>query len=111
MGRIGPTPLISIHVSCPAADILHTDTCDCRHQLDRGIRRVATEGGVVIRLAQKSPAFGTHTWDSADEAAAAAILADLGLTSTRLLASPGSTAGRAHSGTSKLDPGYERHSH
>lgn len=88
LGGIFPAkrPVVSVHAKCPAAGLLRTTVCDCRNRLDDGIRRVAADGGVVIRLAQNNwRACGEDTWNSSDRAAVAAILADLGFTSARVL--------------------------
>ncbi|WP_413768765.1 3,4-dihydroxy-2-butanone-4-phosphate synthase [Rhodococcus pyridinivorans] len=85
----GPTPLVSIHGPCASAGLVHSDTCACREEFDSGLRRIASAGGVAIRIAQKnSPALSAHSWRREDEAAGAAILAELGLTSIRLLPGP-----------------------
>lgn len=46
----GPQPLVRLHSECLTGEALGSHRCDCGQQLDEALRRVATEGGVVVYL-------------------------------------------------------------
>jgi 3,4-dihydroxy 2-butanone 4-phosphate synthase/GTP cyclohydrolase II len=103
--------LVRVHSECLTGDILRSRRCDCGAQLDEAMRRVGAEGtGVVIYLrghegqgigigpklqAYRLQELGFDTVDAnlelglpvdgRDYAAAAGILADLGVSSVRVL--------------------------
>jgi 3,4-dihydroxy 2-butanone 4-phosphate synthase/GTP cyclohydrolase II len=106
----GGTPIVRVHSECLTGDAFGSLRCDCGPQLDAAIERVAAEGGAVVYLTghegrgigilAKIKAYslqdqGRDTVDANTDlglpvdrreyGAAAAILADLGLTSVRLL--------------------------
>ena len=106
----GSVPLVRVHSECLTGDAFGSNRCDCGPQLDAAIERVAAEGGAVIYLTgqegrgigivAKIKAYalqdqGRDTVDANTDlglpvdrreyGAAAAILADLGLTTVRLL--------------------------
>jgi 3,4-dihydroxy 2-butanone 4-phosphate synthase/GTP cyclohydrolase II len=110
MGLLGRAPLARLHSECLTGDVFGSKRCDCGGQLARSMERVATEGGVVVYLrghegrgvgllsklaayALQDSGFDTVDAqielglpiDSREYAAGAAILADLELSSVRLL--------------------------
>ncbi len=103
-------PLVRLHSECLTGDVFGSQRCDCGPQLQRALRRVAEEGGVVVYvrghegrgvgLGAKLQAYelqdrGRDTVDAQVElglpvdareyAAGAAVLVDLGVTAVRLL--------------------------
>ena len=59
-GRIrGGTPLVRIHSQCLTGDVLASERCDCRAQLELSLRRIAAEGsGVLLYLPQEGRGIG-----------------------------------------------------
>jgi 3,4-dihydroxy 2-butanone 4-phosphate synthase/GTP cyclohydrolase II len=109
-GLFGHSPLARLHSECLTGDVFGSLRCDCGGQLERSMERVAAEGGVVVYLrghegrgvgllsklqayALQDNGFDTVDAqtelglpiDSREYAAGAAILADLGVGSVRLL--------------------------
>jgi 3,4-dihydroxy 2-butanone 4-phosphate synthase/GTP cyclohydrolase II len=109
-GLSGRAPLARLHSECLTGDVFGSLRCDCGGQLEASMERVAAEGGVVVYLRghegrgvgllSKLQAYalqdnGFDTVDAQTElglpidareyAAGAAILADLDVTSVRLL--------------------------
>jgi 3,4-dihydroxy 2-butanone 4-phosphate synthase/GTP cyclohydrolase II len=109
-GLSGRAPLARLHSECLTGDVFGSLRCDCGGQLEASMARVAVEGGVVVYLRghegrgvgllSKLQAYalqdnGFDTVDAQTElglpidareyAAGAAILADLDVTSVRLL--------------------------
>ena len=110
LGLSSPTPLARLHSECLTGDTFGSQRCDCGPQLRLALQRVAAEGGVVVYLRghegrgvgllNKLKAYalqdrGFDTVDAQTElglpidareyAAGAAVLADLGVSSVRLL--------------------------
>jgi 3,4-dihydroxy 2-butanone 4-phosphate synthase/GTP cyclohydrolase II len=107
----GDGVLVRVHSECLTGDIFGSRRCDCGAQLDEAMRRIAAEGrGVLVYLrghegrgigigpklqAYQLQELGYDTVDAnlelglpvdaRDYTAAASILADLGVTSVRML--------------------------
>ncbi len=138
----GDAPVVRVHSECLTGDAFGSLRCDCGSQLDAAIELAATEGGAVvylrghegrgIGLLPKLRAYalqdeGRDTvqanldlgWpaDRREYSAAAAILADLGLTRIRLVTNnPAKVAGLVSSGIEVtqmlgLPVGHNAHSH
>ncbi len=60
MGDVrGEDVLVRVHSECLTGEVMHSLKCDCREQLDRGMRAVAEEGrGVVMYLRQEGRGIG-----------------------------------------------------
>jgi 3,4-dihydroxy 2-butanone 4-phosphate synthase / GTP cyclohydrolase II len=109
-GLPGRAPLARLHSECLTGDVLGSLRCDCGGQLERSLERVAAEGGIVVYLrghegrgvgllsklqayALQDNGFDTVDAqtelglpiDSREYAAGAAILADLDVSSVRML--------------------------
>ncbi|HXC31128.1 MAG TPA: GTP cyclohydrolase II [Verrucomicrobiae bacterium] len=59
-GRIrGQTPLVRIHSQCLTGDVLASERCDCRAQLELSLRRIAAApSGVLLYLPQEGRGIG-----------------------------------------------------
>jgi 3,4-dihydroxy 2-butanone 4-phosphate synthase / GTP cyclohydrolase II len=102
--------LVRVHSECMTGDLFHSLRCDCGEQLSTAMRRIEEEGaGVLLYLAQEGRGIGLLNKlrayarqddgldtvdanldlglpvDRRDYGIAAAILADLGLSSIRLM--------------------------
>jgi 3,4-dihydroxy 2-butanone 4-phosphate synthase/GTP cyclohydrolase II len=84
--------LVRVHSECVTGDVFHSLRCDCGEQLQRALAQIAQEGrGVLLYLAQEGRdtvdaniALGLPV-DSRDYGMGAQILADLGLSTIRVL--------------------------
>lgn len=111
MGTVGPKTLVRVHSECLTGDVLGSRRCDCGQQLELAIRKIAAFGsGVIvylrghegrgIGLGHKLRAYalqdtGLDTVDAnsalglpidpRDYGVGAAILADLGVETIRLM--------------------------
>ena len=59
-GRIrGQTPLVRIHSQCLTGDVLASERCDCRAQLELSLRRIAAApAGILLYLPQEGRGIG-----------------------------------------------------
>src|ERR1700689_2018586 len=59
-GRIrGGTPLVRIHSQCLTGDVLSSERCDCRAQLELSLRRIsAAPSGILLYLPQEGRGIG-----------------------------------------------------
>jgi GTP cyclohydrolase II len=129
MGDVtGPQVLARVHSSCFTGEVMGSLRCDCRAQLDAALERIAQEGrGVLVYLVQEGRGIGlgnkVRAYQLQDDGKdtveanlalgfeadlrsydlAAAILADLGVTSVRLMTNnPKKREGLEHAGV-KVD--------
>jgi 3,4-dihydroxy 2-butanone 4-phosphate synthase/GTP cyclohydrolase II len=88
-----PNILVRMHARCVYGEVFSSTQCDCRQTVHASLRRIAEEGaGVLVYLHQSGPGTRPH-YPSLDGHAppqhesgiGAQILADLGLTTIRLL--------------------------
>ncbi|MDF3311844.1 3,4-dihydroxy-2-butanone-4-phosphate synthase [Rhodococcus sp. T2V] len=86
-------PLVAVHAECAVGDVFGALSCDCRRRLAESAALVAHQGGVLIYLRRTGVravgALDGHPWTAADDAAAGAILADLGHHAAPLLVRSG----------------------
>src|SRR5258705_2960395 len=55
----GQDVLVRVHSQCLTGDVLRSGRCDCGAQLDKALRRIATEGrGVLLSLNQEGRGIG-----------------------------------------------------
>lgn len=125
----GGTPIVRVHSECLTGDSFGSLRCDCGPQLDAAIERVVAEGGAVvymqghegrgIGILAKIKAYalqdaGRDTVDANTDlgypidrreyGAAAAILADIGLTRIRMLTNnPAKVEGMRASGIEVIE--------
>jgi len=59
-GRIrGGTPLVRVHSQCLTGDVLSSQRCDCRAQLELSLRRIAgSPSGILLYLPQEGRGIG-----------------------------------------------------
>jgi GTP cyclohydrolase II len=59
-GRVrGQTPLVRVHSQCLTGDVLASERCDCRAQLELSLRRIAASpSGVLLYLPQEGRGIG-----------------------------------------------------
>ena len=105
----GPAPLVRPHSECLTGDVLGSQRCDCGPQLREAVERIAAEGGYLLYLRQEGRGIGLyakldayrlqdqgldtyaanlalgHGEDERDYAAAAQMLATVGVDRIRLL--------------------------
>ena len=55
----GADVLVRLHSECFTGDVMGSQRCDCRAQLERGLERIETEGrGIVLYLPQEGRGIG-----------------------------------------------------
>jgi GTP cyclohydrolase II len=59
-GRVrGETPLVRVHSQCLTGDVLASERCDCRAQLELSLRRIAAApAGILLYLPQEGRGIG-----------------------------------------------------
>src|SRR5262245_16048248 len=59
-GRVrGKTPLVRIHSQCLTGDVLGSQRCDCRAQLELSLRRIAAaSSGILLYVPQEGRGIG-----------------------------------------------------
>jgi GTP cyclohydrolase II len=59
-GRIrGRTPLVRVHSQCLTGDVLASERCDCRAQLELSLRRIAASpSGILLYMPQEGRGIG-----------------------------------------------------
>jgi 3,4-dihydroxy 2-butanone 4-phosphate synthase / GTP cyclohydrolase II len=105
-----PEVLVRVHSECLTGDVFHSLRCDCGEQLDQALRQIAAEGrGVLLYMAQEGRGIGLLNKlkayelqengldtvdanlelgfppDTREYAIGYQVLADLGLSTVRLL--------------------------
>lgn len=58
IGDPGDVPLVRLHSACLTGDVLGSLKCDCGPQLRAAVRRVATDGGIILYLQQEGRGIG-----------------------------------------------------
>ena len=83
--------LVRMHARCVAGDVFHSTECDCQATLEASLQRIAEEGaGVLVYLhetglGERKHSPGGEQRPIHEAGIGAQILADLGLTTIRLL--------------------------
>lgn len=50
--------LVRVHSECLTGDVFHSTRCDCNQQLNRALKMISEEGGVVLYLRQEGRGIG-----------------------------------------------------
>jgi len=50
--------LVRVHSECLTGDVFHSQRCDCEQQLDKALKLIADEGGVLLYLRQEGRGIG-----------------------------------------------------
>ena len=94
LGDVGgrPNVLVRMHARCVYGDVFGSTQCNCREMIEGSLRQIADEGaGVLVYLHQSGSTvrshvpFDGHAPAQHESGIGAQILADLGLTTIRLL--------------------------
>lgn len=108
--KLHPVPLVRLHSACLTGDVFGSRHCDCGAQLQRSIRLLDEQGGVLLYMAQEGRGIGLYNKidtyhlqrtlgldtfaanrhagfpdDARDFSSAAAMLMALGVSRVRLL--------------------------
>jgi 3,4-dihydroxy 2-butanone 4-phosphate synthase/GTP cyclohydrolase II len=79
--------LVRVHRECPTGDLFGSLRCDCRSKLQSAMQRIAAAGTGVVVYLRGSGCHGldSRTSDDREYGIGAQILADLGLSTLRLM--------------------------
>jgi 3,4-dihydroxy 2-butanone 4-phosphate synthase/GTP cyclohydrolase II len=59
MGEVAENPLVRVHSECLTGDVFHSLRCDCGEQLEAALAAIAAEGrGVLLYMAQEGRGIG-----------------------------------------------------
>jgi len=50
--------LVRVHSECLTGDVFHSQRCDCKQQLDKALKLISKEGGVLLYLRQEGRGIG-----------------------------------------------------
>ena len=50
--------LVRVHSECVTGEVFHSLRCDCQQQLDKALKLIAKEGGVLVYLRQEGRGIG-----------------------------------------------------
>jgi len=50
--------LVRVHSECLTGDVFHSRRCDCGQQLDKALKSISKEGGILIYLRQEGRGIG-----------------------------------------------------
>ena len=59
-GPYTDVPLVRVHSECLTGDVFGSARCDCGPQLDEALRKIASEGGVILYLRQEGRGIGLY---------------------------------------------------
>ena len=54
----GKDVLVRVHSECLTGDVFHSQRCDCSEQLDKALKLIGKEGGVLLYLRQEGRGIG-----------------------------------------------------
>ncbi|ABR29922.1 3,4-dihydroxy-2-butanone 4-phosphate synthase [Thermosipho melanesiensis] len=57
---LGSVPFVRIHSECATGDIFHSLRCDCGEQLEKSIKIISKQGGILIYLRQEGRGIGLN---------------------------------------------------
>ncbi|WP_346772808.1 3,4-dihydroxy-2-butanone-4-phosphate synthase [Rhodococcus sp. 14C212] len=107
----GTYPLVAIHHECLLGDAFGSLRCNCGGNLGAALDQISTQGGVLLYLRAGQGHLNSVLRDghqcsqttTSSDAAAAAILADLGFSDVRLLDGPTTASGLTPGGIGVVD--------
>ena len=50
--------LVRVHSECLTGDVFHSSRCDCKQQLDKALKLISKEGGILLYLRQEGRGIG-----------------------------------------------------